>query len=317
MLASDPPRDVAAAIRASWSVETCDDVDVPDWSPDNPARGQCGASALVLQDLVGGDVLLSEVLHPDGSRQGWHYANRLPDGTVVDLTAEQFSATEVLQEPVVVERPAGPPGRCAAQYSLLGARVQAHLEQRFVGLVLRNDVNRAVLERGHLLGVPDWWLTAGAVFQTVWNVLDGRDPGTGIDDYDLFSFDDTDLSWEAEDAVIRRAAQVFAGTGVRVEVRNEARVHLWYAQRFGVPAAPFRSTRDAVDHFASTTCCYALTRSPDGAVEVYAPHGFVDLFAQRLRPNPVLAPREVYEAKAARWAREWPGLRVDPWPGEP
>ena len=47
------------------------------------------------------------------------------------------------------------------------------------------------------LGASDWWLTAGALFQTVWNVLDGRDPGAGIRDYDLFYFDE-DTSYEAE-----------------------------------------------------------------------------------------------------------------------
>ncbi len=81
-----------------------------------------------------------------------------------------------------------------------------------------------------------------------------------------------------------------------------------------MPAVAFTSTRGAVDHFASTTCCVALTRGVDGQVEVYAPHGFGDVFAKRLRPNPVLAPREVYEAKAARWVHQWPGLTVDPWP---
>ncbi|MFD7005021.1 MULTISPECIES: nucleotidyltransferase family protein [Rhodococcus] len=33
-----------------------------------------------------------------------------------------------------------------------------------------------------------------------------------------------------------------------------------------------------------------------------------------LRPNPVLAAREVYESKAARWQKEWPRLTVVPWP---
>jgi len=47
---------------------------------------------------------------------------------------------------------------------------------RFLELVLSNPVNRAVLDRAPGLGVADWWLTAGAVFQTVWNCLDGRDP---------------------------------------------------------------------------------------------------------------------------------------------
>ncbi|UTM39247.1 hypothetical protein MX572_11190 [Rhodococcus pyridinivorans] len=33
-----------------------------------------------------------------------------------------------------------------------------------------------------------------------------------------------------------------------------------------------------------------------------------------LRPNPVLAPRNVYEAKARRWQVELPRLVVEPWP---
>lgn len=125
-------------------------------------------------------------------------------------------------------------------------------------MVLANEMNREVLARGPELGVPDWWLTAGAVFQTVWNVLDGRDARAGIRDHDLFYFDDSDLSWEAEDAVIQRAAALFADLDATIEVRNE---DISYEQRFGVPAAAFRSTRDAIDHFASTTCPVMITSS--------------------------------------------------------
>ena len=185
---------------------------------------------------------------------------------------------------------------------------------RFVELVLRNQVNRAILDHGPELGLPDWWLVAGAVFQTVWNVLDGRNPTAGISDYDVFYFDASDLSWDAEDKVVKRAAELFGDLDVAIEIRNEARVHLWYEEHFGVPGLPFASSRDAIDHFASTTCCFALTRQPSGAIDVYAPHGYGDLFNRRVRPNPRLAPRDVYERKAARWLREWPCLAVDPWP---
>jgi uncharacterized protein len=185
---------------------------------------------------------------------------------------------------------------------------------RFLTLVRRNPVNEAILLRGSALGVPDWWLTAGAVFQTVWNVLDGRDPGAGIADYDFFYYDSTDLSYEAEDAVIRRAHGLFGDLGVTVEVRNEARVHLWYEARFGVPGVRVAGSTDAIDHFASTTCCFGVSRTVGGELVDYAPHGYADLFAKRVRPNPRLAPREVYEAKARRWRQEWPSLVVDPWP---
>jgi uncharacterized protein len=186
--------------------------------------------------------------------------------------------------------------------------------QEFLAMVRRNPVLGEILRRGPQLDAPGWCVTAGAVFQTVWNVLTGRPPAAGIRDYDLFYFDAEDLSYQAEDAVIRRAATLFADLDATVEVRNEARVHLWYEEKFGVPAAPFTGTEDAIDHFAATTCCFGLCADAGGAVSVYAPHGFADLFNLVVRPNPVLAPRTVYEAKAARWRTEWPELTVLPWP---
>jgi hypothetical protein len=161
------------------------------------------------------------------------------------------------------------------------------------------------------LGVTDWWLTAGVLFQTVWNAVTGRPTGTGIRDADFFYFD-PDTSWEAEDTVIRTGAELFAALPVPVEIRNEARVHLWYADRFGTPALPFRDCADAIDSFAAVCCCYGITAA-DGGVRVYAPHGYDDLFSLTVRPNPRLAPRHVYESKTARWQQQWPELTVLPW----
>jgi hypothetical protein len=127
-------------------------------------------------------------------------------------------------------------------------------------------------------------------------------------------FDSNDLSYEAEDMVIQRVSAQFSDLTADIEVRNEARVHLWYQQKFAVPSMPFTSSEDAIDHFAVTTCCYGVRTDSCGAVHVYAPHGFRDLFALTVRPNPVLAPRAVYEAKTARWIHEWPALTVLPWP---
>jgi hypothetical protein len=178
-----------------------------------------------------------------------------------------------------------------------------------------NDVLVDVLTRAASLDLPGWYLTAGCVFQTVWNSVTGRPPTNGIADYDLFYFDATDFSWAAEDAVIQSARQAFAGLPAEVEVRNEARVHLWYEQRFGVPCPPYSSTEAAIDSFAATTCCLGVRLEPDGHWRVYAPHGLADVFNLVIRPNPVLAPRAVYQAKTSRWCREWPELTVLPWPG--
>jgi hypothetical protein len=110
------------AIRAAWSAETCDPVDQP-WSAANPARGQCGVTALVLNDLIGGDLVLADVIRSDGSRQGSHCWNRLPGGVDVDLTREQFAPDEVVQCGSIVVRPSGEPSRCLEQYTALRERV--------------------------------------------------------------------------------------------------------------------------------------------------------------------------------------------------
>jgi hypothetical protein len=127
-MASTSPSEVEEAIRASWSRRTCDPVDLPDWSPANRARGQCGVTALVVQDLLGGELLVAEVENADGSRQGIHYWNRLPSGTEIDLTREQFAPSETVQAPHVVPRPPDVRGaRLEHQYRTLARRVQRYL----------------------------------------------------------------------------------------------------------------------------------------------------------------------------------------------
>ncbi|MBP2324308.1 hypothetical protein JOF56_004693 [Kibdelosporangium banguiense] len=178
----------------------------------------------------------------------------------------------------------------------------------------RNSQLMEVLARAEKLDLPGWYLTSGCLVQTVWNVVTGRPPAAGIRDYDLFYFDATDLSWEAEDEVIQAGAAVFGDLPVDVEIRNEARVHLWYSDRFGVPCPPYPSSEAAIDSFAATTCCVGIRLVENDRWRVYAPHGLADVFNLVVRPNPVLAPRSVYETKTQRWLQQWPELTVLPWP---
>ena len=194
---------------------------------------------------------------------------------------------------------------------------QLPLDEQMNCLRAALDLNRTlgeVLSGAAAMNLPGWYLVAGCLYQTVWNVITGQPPEAGILDYDLVYFDASDLSWEAEDAVIRAGNEVFAGLAAPVQIRNQARVHLWYAQKFGTPCPPHDSTEAAIDTFEATNACLGVRLEPGGRWRVYAPHGLGDVFNLVVRPNPVLAPRHVYQAKTTRWQREWPSLSVLPWP---
>ena len=107
------------------------------------------------------------------------------------------------------------------------------MQDRFLPDILTNRHNRAILDRWQALDLPDGWLVAGCLFQTVWNLRDGRVPEADIKDYDLFYFDAEDASEAGEQTVQARVDQVLRDLGVTVEASNQARVHLWYASYFG------------------------------------------------------------------------------------
>lgn len=179
-------------------------------------------------------------------------------------------------------------------------------EAQFLAAIRANPVNAALLDRLPELHAPQVMLTAGCLFQTVWNLAAGRPPTEHILDYDVFYWD-ADLSFAAEDAVIRRAERLCADLNVRIEVRNQARVHLWYEQKFGVPGPVLADVRAGIDRFLIRCTCLGV--APDG--KVYAPHGFDELERGVLRPNPANHLPALFRAKAESYRARWPWLHTE------
>ena len=181
----------------------------------------------------------------------------------------------------------------------------------FLALALRNPVNVAIIDELHRLGLPDAWLVSGCLVQTVWNVLTGRPTGYGIHDYDVFYFD-PDTSWEAEDRIIRTLAARFAGRGIKVEARNQARVHLWYPEKHRLPYPELRCSTQGIDRFLTKNTQIGIRRTQEG-YEAYAPNGYDDVAALIVRPNRSANFSVAnYAAKAARWKKLWPEITVLP-----
>jgi hypothetical protein len=181
----------------------------------------------------------------------------------------------------------------------------------FLALALRNPVNERIADELFRLALPDAWIVAGCLVQTAWNVMTERAVDYGINDYDIFYFD-PDTSRQAEDAVILQVQDRLAKFGVKVEVRNQARVHLWYPQKHGLPYPALHCSTQGIDRFLTKNTKIGIRRTQAGD-DVYAPDGFDDIADMIVRPNP--GPNfsaANYEAKAARWKMLWPELTVLP-----
>ena len=195
----------------------------------------------------------------------------------------------------------------------LVGRPAAEQRAALEAIVRASPLLMAVLEGARDLALPDTLLVAGAVYNTVWNSLTARPPLHGIADADLFYFDPQDLSYEAEDLVIRRAATRFADLPVPVQLRNQARVHLWFPQHFGIDYPPLASSAEGVDRFTTRAHAIGLRLAEDGALLIHAPFGLDDVFSFRLRPNRRLDNGPTHRAKGARALANWPELSFEDW----
>ena len=188
---------------------------------------------------------------------------------------------------------------------------ESELRERLTEIVRATPPLMQVLSVARRLCLPDWLVFSGAVYQPVLNHLTGRPLDNGIKDYDLGYFDGSDLSYEAEDAVIRRVKAAFdEPLRSMVEVRNQARVHLWFEAKFGEPYTPLSCTPQALERFASATFAVGVRLEFDDRLHIVAPFGLADLFALRLRPNP--RRRTVGFARAsADVRRRWPEVVIE------
>lgn len=183
----------------------------------------------------------------------------------------------------------------------------------FLDLALSEPLIADALALAARLDLPDWMIVSGALYNTIWNQLTGRPSGHGIKDIDLFYHDATDLSWEAEDRVIKQGADIFRRLAAPVEIRNQARVHLWYRERFGESCPVYESSGQSLRFFASKTHAVGLRYNRAGNPEVLAPFGLDDIFSFRITPNHALDNRVTHMTKGERARRNWPEVSVVPW----
>jgi len=185
--------------------------------------------------------------------------------------------------------------------------------QLFCSVMEGSELLSKVFRRASTVGLGDYYVGAGCLAQTMWNYLSGYEPTYGIKDIDFAYFDASNLTYEGEHEVVRQVLALYADIPIEVDVKNQARVHLWYESHFGYAIEPHRSLEAALNTWPTTATAIGARWEPATGWTVYAPFGLNDLLGMIVRPNRGRITRAIYEKKVARWTSCWPELRVIPW----
>jgi hypothetical protein len=200
--------------------------------------------------------------------------------------------------------------RPTAAYQGLG--MVTPIPKEFEDSLRKNPAISTLLDGWTRMNLPDCWLVAGAVVQSYWNAAHEYPPLHGVSDIDIVYFEPDDLTAESEFQQSVRIAGEFECLPIQLDIKNEARVHLWYEERFGYAIDAYRSAEAAIDTFPTTAGSIGI-RAAGEAIECYTSFGFEDLLELVVRPNKRQITRSIYVKKTARWKTIWPMLKIIDW----
>lgn len=184
-----------------------------------------------------------------------------------------------------------------------------------VSILEKNQELMDVLHFIDQLSLPNYYIAAGAVFQTIWNYQDHKDLNYGIKDIDVIYYDSSNLSVE-QDLNYYQKIQDYVkekGYSYQVDVSNEARMHLWKEKKDGEKVLPYKNSEDAICRWIATVHAIGITIENE-RLKVYAPYGLSDLFSRTIRPiKHVGNSKTLYNKKANGWQQRFTHVTIVPW----
>jgi uncharacterized protein len=181
-------------------------------------------------------------------------------------------------------------------------------EKKLIEVLKLSPMLVETLELSKKLNLEKYYVGAGCIVQTVWNHLIGNPLEYGIDDIDIVYYD-TDLTYQKEEQIIQSGKALFGEIPIRVDIKNQARVHLWYQDKFGIGLKPYLSVEDAIDSWPTTATALGVRLDENEEWKVYSPYGLEDLFQLKVRANKKLITPDIYTNKYEKW----PELNIIPW----
>jgi ribosomal protein S18 acetylase RimI-like enzyme len=184
------------------------------------------------------------------------------------------------------------------------------LQSRLIELVRSSSMLMRAMHAARVIDPPDWLIGAGAIRDLVWDHLHGFDGTRGPKDVDLVFFDPGSLGSDREQSILE-ALQALE-PDIPWDVTNQAAVHCWYPEVFGIEVQPLTSSTDGVDTWPETAASIAIRLQPDDSIQVIAPCGLEDVFGLICRRNLRRVTEQEYRRRIRdkRVAERWPHVRV-------
>ena len=182
----------------------------------------------------------------------------------------------------------------------------------FLRILKKNSELMSILDEVSVLNLPNYYLAAGSVFQTVWNYSDGDNLMTGIHDIDIVYFD-KEISADSSAKNDKKLEQVLSEKfSYQFDIHNEAYMHLWHNGN----KVPYKNTENAIERWIATVHAVGITGNSRN-IDIFAPYGLEDIFTKTIRPiYHVDNNRILYENKVARWQERFSNLKIIEWSDE-
>jgi len=182
----------------------------------------------------------------------------------------------------------------------------------FKKIIMKDKELKKILEVLENSGLKNYYLAAGTINKAIINYYTNHDFNYGKSDIDIAYFDN-DLSYKKEDKTIKKLEKLLFKFNRELDIKNQARAHLWYKSKFGYDINPFNSVEDAIKSWGFTIQCIGV-RLENKKLIVYAPYGLDDLFSLTLRPVKTgVFTEEAYNKKVLKWTSVWKELKVIKW----
>ncbi|MTI31147.1 nucleotidyltransferase family protein [Xanthovirga aplysinae] len=185
--------------------------------------------------------------------------------------------------------------------------------ERLINIIEKSFHLKIAASALYELEIEDCYIGAGAIAQTVWNELTNRPVDYGIEDIDIIYHNPLKVKEEDEEKILQYLNESLGEYPYRLDVKNEARVHLWYREKFGYDIAPYKSVESAINTWPTTATSLGVRKLSEKSWEIYAPFGLKDVFNLKIRANNRQITQNIYNKKVEKWIKKWPELDVLPW----